>query len=82
MSNELAKKLFDMWMGNNHPWFYIIAGLFTIFFILAMAFSVVAVLWADWWWKALLVSTVGLGLTKFISFLVLSMYVEEWKSRK
>ena len=81
-NNELAEKLFSIWLDKKHPNFHttvaltrIILGLVIITSLVLMFFNV------SWWWELGLAGLVVWPMCEFIFKSTLRNYIEEWKKK-
>lgn len=74
----LALKIFETWLKDKHPYFYIIFGLFILLFGIGVFASLVLIFFTVWWWKLLIFSSGMIILIKFVMKILLKNYVDEF----
>jgi hypothetical protein len=79
MGKGLKRLVFDMWMDEHHPYFYMIFGILTLITGLATLISVLLIVFeVEWWWKSLIISVVAFFIVRVVNRTILLTYVDEF----
>lgn len=78
--NEQVKKLFEIWMGRNHPNYYSVVVIVNIVLVTSFVVSVVLPFFhVQWWWKLALLTTVLLTISFIVDTIMVEKYFQAFK---
>lgn len=80
--NQLRRALFDKWMNENHPNFYIITAILAVVFGIAILYNLYTVWYYDWWWKLTISIAISFIVSRHIVGSIIESYIAEWKKSK
>ncbi len=78
-----VEKLFELWMAQNHPYYFLVVGAVNVILILSLIASIVLSFYdVSWWWKSTLLIIVLIIIHRKGSQNIMDAYISDFKSGK